>query len=234
MKNWTATLLAAGLVSSGFAADAQVQTNDIHQKALDVLRKTMDGLQGKPGTAPASRTPAPHEPTFEEVERLYLQGKMTAREFQKYLEDHKIDPAKLSRSDSQKAVEVLRMESNKPDLSQPLATPPGVTSAVPPTRSGAADSSKAPETGIEGASGPDQSKLSELEKKMNELLRLKAARETSTSTNSLTNTSTNTATPPAPKTKREKLDSLLTLYINGKIDDAEYKARRSRIIDEPD
>ncbi len=65
---------------------------------------------------------------------------------------------------------------------------------------------------------------------MDELLRLKAARENT----NLPNAATNNANAPAPKTKRERLDALLKLYIDGKLSDAEYKEKRAKLISEPD
>ena len=58
---------------------------------------------------------------------------------------------------------------------------------------------------------------------MDELLRLKAARENSAATNVVSNTATNSAVPAAPKTKRERLNELLLLVVAGKITDADYK-----------
>src|SRR6185503_6432660 len=63
---------------------------------------------------------------------------------------------------------------------------------------------------------PDQAAISEVEKKMDELIRLKNARDATNVANSATNT-----LAAGPKTQRQKLDDLLRLYIDGKITDAE-------------
>jgi len=68
---------------------------------------------------------------------------------------------------------------------------------------------------------------------MDELLRLKAAREQAALTNALAASATNSAAA-APKTKRQRLDELLKLYIENKIPEAEYNEKRSKIIAEPD
>src|SRR5262249_3462136 len=80
---------------------------------------------------------------------------------------------------------------------------------------------------------PEQAKLSEVEKKMDELLRLKAARETAAQTN-LAAPAPSAAVPAAPKTKREKLNEMLRLVIAGKMTEAEYNAKRNQLINEPD
>src|SRR5436190_12359495 len=99
MKNQRTILIVLGLACTTAAGAAPVPTNQVHEKALEVLRRTIDALENRQ-PAPA-KTPAPKEPKFAEVEQLYLQGKITAREFQKYLEDHKLDPAKLPKRDAQ-------------------------------------------------------------------------------------------------------------------------------------
>ena len=75
-----------------------------------------------------------------------------------------------------------------------------------------------------------QAKLTEVEVKMDELLRLKAARE-KTGTN-VTNTGQTAAGPP--KTKRQRLDDLLKLLIDDKINQTEYDTRWKTIVAEPD
>jgi len=211
-------LLALGLTWNVVALGAPAQsTNDAQQRALDVLRQTMDGLQQKPTpnrrTAPATV----REPTFAEVEQLYLHGKITAKEFQKYLEDHKLDPAKLatSRKETNTFGSVQSTPAFKPDTSGKA-------------REAQTNSSEAVQP------PPDQPGLSELEKKMDELLRLKAARENGAATNGVSKAPTSAAIPPAPKTKRERLDALLKLYIDGKIPEADYKDKRAKLIAEPD
>ena len=73
---------------------------------------------------------------------------------------------------------------------------------------------------------PDQKKVSEVEGKVDELMRLKAQRDQAT-----TNAA---AAASAPLTKRQRLDTLLRQLIEGKITDAEYKEKREKIVLEPD
>ena len=220
MKNQRTILIVLGLACTTAAGAATVPTNQVHEKALEVLRRTIDALENRQ-PAPA-KTPAPKEPKFAEVEQLYLQGKITAREFQKYLEDHKLDPAKLPKRDAQSGS--VEVSAKNPTKSAPAPGNAAASAAAPPA--GATN----PDTGP----GVNPSSLSDLEKKMDELLRLKAAREGSL-TNSAASTTTNAiAQPAAPKTKRDRMDELLRLYINGKIPEAEYKEKRAKLLAEPD
>ena len=228
MKNqmtvWFAFTLSFAAVAELSAA---VQTNDDQQKALELLHR----IEGRPGKSPSNNTaPATtglREPTFAEAEQLYLQGKITAKEFQQFLEGHKLDPAKLASPSSQtQAVEVLRRELNKAEASRGKSAEP---TSKPEALSGSAKQNT-------DASPPaEQSGLSELEQKMDELLRLKSAREkAANATNAVSNISTNAvAAPQGPKTKRQRLDELLKLYIDGKIAGAEYNEKRGKLIADP-
>ncbi len=217
---WPAVfLLALGFAGSAVPTDAAIQTNQVHQQALEVLRKTMEGLEPRGNISP--KPGLSHEQTFPEIEKLYLQGKITAKEFQKYLDEHKPDVATGRAADAQtRALEVLR----EAEAGNFKAAPPN-TKAETPTL---------PEPGINAPVPPDQSTLAELERKMDELVRLKAARESASATNLVSTTSTNVTGPLPPKSKRQRLDDLLKRYIDGKIQDAEYKAQRARLIAGPD
>jgi len=141
------------------------------------------------------------------------------------LEDHRLDPARVPNRDSQaKAIDVLRNQTNKPV---------GVPSKLGTPVSRDALAAKQPETN-EVTPTPEQSSLSDLEKKMDELLRLKAIREAAATNNAASNTATSAPGPVVPKSKRDRLNDLLKLYIDGKIQDAEYKEQRAKLVTEPD
>lgn len=216
-------ILVLGLVWSGPFVTAQVQTNDAQQRALEVLRKTMDSLDKKPYPKPTQRPAS--EPTFADVERLYLQGKISAKDLQKYLEQHKIEPSRPApSSDAQsRALEVLRNEINKPE---------GTAPANPPAASNQPTVASKPLAPADSPPPSDHSTLSDVEKKMDELLRLKEAREKAT--NAVPNSATNATDSAGTKSKRERLNDLLSQVIAGKISDAEYKQQREKITQEPD
>ena len=69
--------------------------------------------------------------------------------------------------------------------------------------------------------------IQDVETKIDERIRLKQAREQPT------NTSVVSTNLPTGVTKRQRLDSSLRLYIEGKLSDAEYKKLREKILLEP-
>ncbi len=160
----------------------------------------------------------PRPPTYPEVERDYLAGKITAKQFQRYLRDHTLDPV----SPASKSPNALARtyESTRSNPNPPLNTParePAVSPSNPPAEV------QPQRTETAGDSG----NLNDLEKKMDELLRLKTAREQASMNAAATN-----AVAAAPKTKRERLDALLRLYLTGKISEPEYNEQRAKLISE--
>ena len=75
-----------------------------------------------------------------------------------------------------------------------------------------------------------QQKISEVEARLDEMLRQKEAREKAALTNA---TATNNISA-TPQTKRQRLDALLKQMIDGKITNAEYNEKRAKIVAEPD
>jgi hypothetical protein len=182
-----------------------------------------------------TNAPAPRPLTLPELERLYLDGRITAKEFQQYLKEVKFQPRPASptpapaavtnqptpvpprgaaSSDQQaRALDMLRKITGKTNEPVTVAAPQTNT-AVP-----------APVLPPAEAANPA---ITDVETKMNELLRLKEAREKATKS------ATNAPTSSAPKTKRQRLDDLLKQFIDGKMTEPEYKQRREKIIAEPE
>ena len=77
----------------------------------------------------------------------------------------------------------------------------------------------------------EQKKLSEVEARIDEMLRKKAERE-----KAAVNTAAPTTNSPAktPLTKRQRMDALLKQMIDGKISEADYSAQRAKLLAEPD
>lgn len=169
----------------------------------------------------AQGTNAVKQATLAEMERMYLNGKITAREFQKFLQTHRPEPARPAAAAASgtndvhsRAIEMLRKTTPNaaanrqgPAISEPLPEP------------------ERPKETNETAKA---AALQDVETKLDELLRLKQAREQTNAT------ATSTNAPAAPKTKRDRLDEALRLYTQGKLTDAEYKERRAKILAEPD
>src|SRR5260370_1530767 len=139
VKRQNATLMFLSLDLGAAPVISPGQTNDLHQRALEVLRRTM---AEQPGAAdPVKRDSRPaaviKEPDCAEIEKQYLEGKISAKQFQKYLQDHKATPAKApvatSPDNTTRPVERLRQETAKSKAADPLAVAKTNTIAPPPT-----------------------------------------------------------------------------------------------------
>ncbi len=140
--------------------------------------------------------------TAADLERLYLDGKISAKQYQRLLNEVKSRPAP--------------------------APAPATTPAQPPTiRPTVKPAPASPPVPRAVAVTNKDDKLNDFDSKLDELIRAKAQRDKATNTPPKTVTA-------APKTKRERLDALLRLYIEGKITKPELDERRNKIIAEPD
>ena len=175
----------------------------------------------------AQNTNTVTQPTLAEMERMYLDGKVTAREFQRFLQTYRAQPpaAAVARPAAAKSndVHARALDMLRKTTPNMAANPQGAAIKEPLPEPVPAD------TGTN--QGPKAAALQDVESKLDELIRLKQAREQTNSTAVSTNSANASATP---KTKRERLDEALRLYIQGKLSDAEYKDRRARILAEPD
>jgi len=176
----------------------------------------------QPTPAPVTQAPvaagtnAIRRPTLAEIERQYLDGKISARDFQKFLQTYRAQPrpaqpaAAVTNDVHARALAVLHnakpnvaANPQGPAITEPLPDPPGVTNDA------------------------NVAVIQDVETKIDELIRLKQAREQPTNkTAILTNV-------PAGVSKRQRLDSALRLHIEGKLSDAEYKKLREQILLEP-
>ncbi|MCI0747089.1 MAG: hypothetical protein L0Y58_16920 [Verrucomicrobia subdivision 3 bacterium] len=218
----------AALVVVGFGCALCVaQTPSVtDQKSREVLREALgQGPAPKPTNAvrpQVASTNIVKQPTLAETERLYLEGKITARDFQRFLQTYRPEPARpkpaaLPTNDvHSRALDLLRkttpnMAANPegPAITEPLPEPPPPEGATNQAAKAAA--------------------LQDVESKINELMQKKEAREQATNTST---TATNAS--GTQMTKRQKLDHALKLYIDGKLSDGEYKERRAKILAEPD
>ena len=191
-------------------------------------------------TAAPPRRPA----TMAELERLYLDGKITAKEFQQYLKDvprqpqpaapqvagaaHAAKPQPVPQpaagTADARALEMLRKLTGKTNEPIAMVRPPS-TNTLPNAAGKPAPSVVQPVTPPTEAANPA---ITEAEKKLNDLLRAKEAREKAAQS------ATNAPVSSAPKSKRQRLDDLLKQFIDGKMTEPEYKQRREKIIAEPE
>src|SRR5260370_12697384 len=191
VKRQNAALMFLGLAWGAAPVFSLGQTNDLHQRAVEVLRRAMAEQPGTPDAAKRDSRPAPSVkgPDFTEIEKQYLDGKISAKQFQKYLQDHKVAPAKApvatSPDNTTRPSQRLRQEPRKSKAADPVAVAKTNTIAPPAAIQNTAAKVSSPPASppaavlaptVGKADPAGKSALSEVEAKMEELLRLKAAR----------------------------------------------------------
>ena len=171
-------------------------------------------LEFKP--APPAEPPPGKKAAAAELERQFLNGKLSERKYKKALTE--LDNVSKPVAEP---VAVQAAPQPKPALPAPPPPPPPkpspekvVVSPAPPT--------SPPQPAANHKS------VSEVEARIDEMIRQKEARERAAKT---------TNAPPAAgvkSTKRERLDFLLRQVVDGKLSDAEYKKEREKILAEPE
>lgn len=216
--------LACGIVaSSAQAPAAPMKTNAPNAEAMELLRRVIAQQQQNPDKIiriPASTNALPATLTKTELERYYLAGQLTAKQYQKALDQ-------LEKDEQKRAAELEKQR--KRDAQQAAKTTPAprkkpaiATTPAPPLL--AAPNAPAEQT-------LEQKKLAEVEARIDEMLRKKAEREKA----ALNNAAAPTNSPAKTLlTKRQRMDALLKQMIDGKISEADYTAQRSKLLVEPD
>lgn len=225
-------LLVMPLVVVGaLACNAAAQTppanpapKDPNAEALRILRATIAEQTKNPDKVirtpdddlPVSK-PAPVTPrnaAAAELEQRYLAGKISQREYEKEL-------ARLTAPGPASTNAPASRTSAKKTSTAPKATSPRDSSGPPPAIEPAF-------TAPPPQSTERQKKISEVEGRLDDMIRAKEARERAAQTNAPT------AAPGQKLSKRERLDFLLRQVVQGKLSDEEYKKERERIMAEPD
>ena len=157
-----------------------------------------------PGVLPADKKAAAAD-----LERQFLNGKLSARQYQKSLAelDNPSKPAAGQAAAKSKPAPKTTADSPRPSSGQGVVAPATPASPPQPTAS--------------------HKQVSEVEARIDEMIRQKEARERAAKTNS----------PPAPGvklSKRERLDFLLRQVVEGKLSDEQYKKEREKILAEPE
>ena len=232
------------------ASEAQVtpkSTNDGQAAAIELLRRTIAEQQANPGRIirtednPSAAPKVPLSPadaaSRAALERQYLDGKLSARQYQKALDRWEQERQKRLAAEAAKpkAIEssVAKSPTNaapkvvvaKPEASRSVSPKNSATPVVTPP---AGNVSSAPAT---AEPTPQQKKISDVEARIDEMLRLKAEREKAALTNA---TAVNTNLPAKPLTRRQRLDAILKQNLDGKLSDADYQAQRAKILAEPE
>jgi len=221
----TFLLAALAVTVAGLATlDAQVKsgaTNDSY--TLDLLRRTIEEQKKSPDKvvrAPESgKSQGPKSAEVIELENQYIQGKISAKQFQRELERIQFEKEQREKA----GLPPISKAAVAPALSPKAASSAGLTGATPTP----AFPTPPPQP------NPNQKKLSDVEVKIEEMMqkrleREKASREAASAA-ALTNN-------PAggPPTKRQRLNALLRQVVEGKMTDAEYRVQREKIVAEPD
>jgi len=203
---------------------AQEGPGSLEKAATEVLqRKVAEREKQVEQKASTNAIPLAATMSFAEVEKLFLEGAITARQFQFYVGHAKPNQPPLKAPSNgvvhQQAIQVLRKANPDPKLN-PKPGPAIHAEQIPLLNPTEPEAENSFEKGF-----------SEIEAKMDELLRRKLERERATNT---VDVSIKEQGPATPKTKRQRLDDLLRLYIAGKISEAEYNEGRGKIIAEPE
>jgi hypothetical protein len=233
MKTKLSALLIAGLACGIAAVSAQTpaapkNTNAPNAEAMELLRRVIAEQQKNPDKViriPASTNALPVKPTKADLERQYLAGQLSAKQYQKALDQldkeeqkHAAELEKQRKREAQqaaKAVAAAAASAKKPaEVKAPVAAP------APPLL--AATNAPAEQT-------LEQKKLSEVEARIDEMLRKKAEREKAAVNNAATTTNSPATTP---LTRRQRMDALLKQMIDGKISEADYSAQRAKLLAE--
>jgi hypothetical protein len=213
---------------------------------MELLRRTLAEQQSNPGRivrTPQSlglSTNATIVAARKELEQQFLDGKITAKQFQRGLEQ-------LQQEDQRRAALATKADGK---LAAKTTTPSPAASVTNVAATAAANNARratnppvaarvaAPAAAVAPAAAavapaaeatPELKKISEVEARLEQMERQKAAREKA----ALTNAAPTTTNAPA-MTKRQKLDALLKEMIEGKVSEADYNAKRAKLIAEPD
>ena len=230
MKTKLSALIIAGLAIGTVTASAQApaapkKTNAPNAEAMELLRRVIAEQQKNPDKIiriPASTNALPVKATKADLERQYLAGRLSAKQYQKALDqldkEEQKHAAELEKQRKREAQQAAKAAPAK----KPAEAKAPVTAPAPPLL--AATNAPAEQT-------LEQKKLSEVEARIDEMLRKKAEREKAAVNNAAPTTNGPAKTP---LTKRQRMDALLKQMIDGKISEADYSAQRAKLLAEPD
>lgn len=237
MKTKLSALIIAGLAIGTVTASAQApaapkKTNAPNAEAMELLRRVIAEQQKNPDKIiriPASTNALPVKATKADLERQYLAGQLSAKQYQKALDQldkeeqkHAAELEKQRKREAQQAAKAAAAAAAAAAAKKPAEAKAPVTAPAPPLL--AATNAPAEQT-------LEQKKLSEVEARIDEMLRKKAEREKAAVNNAAAPTNSPAQTP---KTKRQRMDALLKQMIDGKISEADYSAQRAKLLAEPD
>jgi hypothetical protein len=220
------TLLGVGVwLVSGVSMAQTIPKENLKIEALEQLQKKL-AERDKAEVSPLIETnlSTSRTLTFAEIETLYVDGKITARQFQSYVNALRSAPAPVSQANPkgvhEKALDVLRQHEPNPAKNPapgPAVTLNQIEQSPPPPLS------------------PAEVQIAEdfdvIVDKMETLIKSKEARE-KIQAEQLNPEILND--PGKTKSKRERLNDLLRLHVYGKLTKEEYDIKRTEILSEPE
>jgi hypothetical protein len=175
-------------------AHSQVAKKRVQERIEELIKKAMAEQEKKPGT----NSPSPLQSIYNDIERQYLGGELTARQFM--LINQELELYARTNLDAR-------------------------TLSILPQQLRARFSAEGAAVGT-NAPNAEEAAFTDIEKKIDELMVRNAQLQKSAATNA--------PSAAEPKTKREKLDQLLRLFISDKLTKQEYEAQRAKILAEPE
>ncbi len=236
MKTKLSALIIAGLAIGTVTASAQApaapkKTNAPNAEAMELLRRVIAEQQKNPDKIiriPASTNALPVKATKADLERQYLAGQLSAKQYQKALDQ-------LDKEEQKHAAELEKQRKREAQQAAKAAAAAAAAAAKKPAEAKAPVTAPAPPllaaTNAPAEQTLEQKKLSEVEARIDEMLRKKAEREKAAVNNAAPTTNSPAKTP---LTKRQRMDALLKQMIDGKISEADYSAQRAKLLAEPD
>ncbi|MBN2506619.1 MAG: hypothetical protein JXQ71_07990 [Verrucomicrobia bacterium] len=149
--NWRSALAIGWLVSSwGATLAAQAQLEEAYLRKLQELRMAV--IQQERLDRLTTNAPPASAPTFEALEKQFLEGKLTARQFQQYVLDFKL--------------------GRPPASPKPVPTPAPARIATP-----TASTNTPPAAGKPASDDPAMDRLALMEAQMDRIIQEKTARD---------------------------------------------------------
>ncbi len=222
-------IVVAAAVGQAPATAPARGTNDAHADAVDLLRRVIKEQQQNPGrivrtpTVPGTASGSGAGSVVPradraELERQFLDGRITAKQFQRAMEDLEKNPPPPPPAPAKAGVVAKTVQK------EPALSPKGVSNLPGKVVT------NAPATVISTPEdAPEHKTLSDVEAKIDAILARRQAQLEAAKTNV-----NEAASPAGPQTKRQKLDALLRALIQGKMTEAEYNAAREKVMAQPD
>lgn len=223
-----AAILTGGILTSAAQSPAAPpRTNAPNAEAMELLRRVIAEQQKNPDKIiriPATTNAIPTKTTKADLEKQYLAGQLSAKQYQKALDQ-------LEKDEQRRAAELEKQRKREAQQAAKSAAAAATKPADTKQATTVKPISPMVVTNAPAGQTLEQKKLADVEARIDEMLRKKADREKAALSNAASPTNNATKTT---LTKRQRMDALLKQMIDGKISEADYAAQRSKLLSEPD